>query len=79
MPLIKPSAGGTPDAMAMPMHKGKATRKTTTDASRSLEKVELFMKPFRSGELYKATATVRRQNARLGLGSRFAADRLEFR
>jgi hypothetical protein len=34
-PVINPSAGGTPEAMAMPMHKGRATRKTTIDARKS--------------------------------------------
>jgi hypothetical protein len=28
-------AGGTPEAMAIPKHRGKATRNTTTDANRS--------------------------------------------
>jgi hypothetical protein len=31
-----------PDAMAMPMHKGKATRNTTTDASNSRGKAALI-------------------------------------
>jgi hypothetical protein len=39
MPVIKPDAGGAPDAMAIPMHKGKATRNTTTEARRSCAKV----------------------------------------
>jgi hypothetical protein len=30
-----PVVGGRPDAIEMPMHKGRATRKTTTDAKRS--------------------------------------------
>ena len=28
MPVTRPSAGGTPDAMALPTHKGRATRNT---------------------------------------------------
>jgi uncharacterized YccA/Bax inhibitor family protein len=32
MPEIRPNAGGTPDAMAMPMHRGRATRNTTSEA-----------------------------------------------
>ena len=36
IPVMMPAAGGTPHAMATPMHKGKATRNTTTEASRSL-------------------------------------------
>ncbi len=35
MPVIKPLAGGIPEAMAIPMHKGRATRNTTTEASSS--------------------------------------------
>ncbi len=31
--------GGTPDAMAIPMHSGKATRNTTTEARASVKKV----------------------------------------
>jgi len=33
--MLKAFSGGTPDAMAMPMHKGIATRKTTMDAVKS--------------------------------------------
>ena len=35
MPVIRPFSGGTPEAMAMPMHSGIATRKTTIDAVKS--------------------------------------------
>jgi hypothetical protein len=39
MPVIRPTAAafsaGTPEAIAMPMHSGSATRNTTTDANRS--------------------------------------------
>ena len=35
MPVIRPAATGTPDAIAMPMHNGNATRKTTIDAKKS--------------------------------------------
>jgi hypothetical protein len=35
IPVISPAAGGAPDAIAMPMQRGSATRNTTTDASRS--------------------------------------------
>jgi hypothetical protein len=34
-----PSAGGTPEAMAMPMDSGMAMRKTTMEAIRSAEKL----------------------------------------
>ena len=37
MPVISPAAGGAPDAIAMPMQSGSATRKTTTEARRSWE------------------------------------------
>jgi hypothetical protein len=33
-----PDAGGIPDAIAMPMHRGSATRNTTQDARKSLAK-----------------------------------------
>jgi hypothetical protein len=39
MPVKMPAAGGTPEATAMPRHSGSATRKTTTDADRSCQKV----------------------------------------
>src|SRR5689334_18684661 len=35
MPVISPAAGGAPEAIAMPIHSGNATRKTTTEASKS--------------------------------------------
>ncbi|MNB98188.1 hypothetical protein D3C75_454330 [compost metagenome] len=35
MPVIRPLAGGSPEAIAMPMHRGRATRNTTTEASSS--------------------------------------------
>ena len=35
MPVIKPEAGGAPDAIAMPMQSGKATKNTMMDAGRS--------------------------------------------
>ena len=35
MPAINPETGGTPHAMAMPRHRGSATRKTTTPATAS--------------------------------------------
>src|SRR3546814_17119452 len=35
MPVIRPFSGGTPEAMAMPMHNGIATRKTTMEAVKS--------------------------------------------
>lgn len=35
IPVIRPLAGGRPEAMAMPMHKGSATRNTTTEANNS--------------------------------------------
>ncbi|MNE83797.1 hypothetical protein D3C80_1806440 [compost metagenome] len=35
IPVIRPLAGGSPEAMAMPMHRGRATRNTTTEANSS--------------------------------------------
>ena len=35
IPEIRPAAGGTPEAIAMPMHSGTATRKTTIEARKS--------------------------------------------
>lgn len=35
IPVISPFSAGTPEAIAIPMHKGIATRKTTIDAVRS--------------------------------------------
>ncbi|MNN44171.1 hypothetical protein D3C81_1584490 [compost metagenome] len=35
IPVIRPLAGGMPEAMAIPMHRGSATRNTTTEASNS--------------------------------------------
>ena len=39
MPVMMPTAaafsGGTPEAMATPIHKGRATRNTTTEARKS--------------------------------------------
>src|SRR6266550_9363754 len=36
MPVRIPAAGGAPEAKAMPMQRGSATRKTTREAERSL-------------------------------------------
>src|SRR5690349_8516389 len=38
MPVIRPFSAGTPDATAMPMHRGIATRNTTMDAVKSRTK-----------------------------------------
>src|SRR5450830_73888 len=38
MPEIMPLIGATPDALAIPRHKGRATRKTTMPASRSVRR-----------------------------------------
>jgi hypothetical protein len=38
MPVIRPFSGGTPEATAIPMHNGMATRKTTIDAVKSRRK-----------------------------------------
>ena len=38
MPVIRPFSGGTPEAIAMPMHNGIATRNTTIDAVKSRTK-----------------------------------------
>lgn len=35
MPVMMPEVGGMPEAMATPMHSGRATRKTTNDAMMS--------------------------------------------
>ncbi len=41
MPVIRPFSGGTPEATAMPMHRGIATRNTTIDAVKSRMNVVL--------------------------------------
>jgi hypothetical protein len=41
IPVIRPVAGGAPDAIAMPMHKGRATKNTTMEASASFGSVSL--------------------------------------
>lgn len=41
MPVMSPRAGGTPDAMAMPIHRGSATKKTTNDATTSSRHAEV--------------------------------------
>jgi hypothetical protein len=46
MPVSKPLLGGTPEAIAIPIHKGKATRNTTKDANKSLVKEGLFLMPY---------------------------------
>ena len=35
IPVIRPAAGGSPEAIAMPMHKGNATKKTMIDGRMS--------------------------------------------
>ena len=42
MPVISPETGGAPDAIAMPIQSGSATRNTTIEARKSLE-IELFL------------------------------------
>jgi len=37
IPAIKPENKGAPDAKAIPKHKGKATRKTTTEDGKSVD------------------------------------------
>jgi hypothetical protein len=39
MPTVAAFSGGTPDAMAIPIHKGRATRNTTIDAKKSCRQV----------------------------------------
>src|SRR5438094_8105659 len=39
MPVRMPEAAGAPEAMAMPMHSGSATRKTTKEAEKACQKV----------------------------------------
>src|SRR3712207_3783178 len=41
MPVMRPSAGGTPEAIEIPMHNGSATRKTTTEATISLARCDI--------------------------------------
>lgn len=41
IPAIKPEIGGAPEAMARPRHKGSATRKTDSEALRSLNMATL--------------------------------------
>jgi hypothetical protein len=43
MPIAAAFSGGAPEAMATPIHNGKATKNTTNDAKRSF-----FMDPNRS-------------------------------
>jgi hypothetical protein len=53
-PVARPAAGGNPDAIAIPMQSGSATKNTTTEAMKSLDNVEVdftldrdeFMQPF---------------------------------
>ena len=40
-PVIRPAATGAPDAMAMPMQSGNATKKTTTEAVMSRVSVDV--------------------------------------
>ena len=40
MPVTSPAAGGSPDAIATPMQRGRATRKTTTEARASAPRQE---------------------------------------
>ena len=42
MPVSRPAAGGTPEAMAIPMQSGSATRKTTMEARKSRDNVDWF-------------------------------------
>jgi hypothetical protein len=35
MPVMMPAAGGAPEATAIPMQRGRATKKTTTEAKAS--------------------------------------------
>jgi len=35
IPVMSPAPGGAPEAIAMPMHSGRATRNTTTDPNAS--------------------------------------------
>ena len=37
IPAIKPEKRGAPDAKAIPKHKGRATRKTTTEDGKSVD------------------------------------------
>src|SRR3546814_15989256 len=37
IPVIRPFSGGSPDATAMPLHRGLATRNTTSDAAETRE------------------------------------------
>ena len=46
IPVINPAAGGAPDAIAVPMHSGNATRNTTNDANRSCLIVVEFIRFF---------------------------------
>jgi hypothetical protein len=54
---MSPNAGGTPEAMAMPMHKGSATKKTTMDARKSLANV--CLKSASPGEAVETTLLVK--------------------
>jgi hypothetical protein len=39
MPVMMPAVGGMPDASEIPMHRGRATRKTTIEDRKSRPKV----------------------------------------
>jgi hypothetical protein len=49
MPVISPFSGGTPEATAMPMQSGIATRKTTIEAVKSRQSSRSFGQ---DGKLY---------------------------
>jgi hypothetical protein len=49
IPVTRPSAGGTPDARAIPRQSGRATRNTTTEASASAARVRRCVERFMTG------------------------------
>ena len=51
MPVIRPAATGAPDAIAIPMHNGRATRNTTIEAKKSFLKSNV-LDPALGGERF---------------------------
>ena len=72
MPVIRPFSGGTPEAMAMPMQSGIATRKTTIDAVKSRPKVppeKAFSMIYSAARAYSPSPASRRAwGSAIGMG-----------
>ena len=59
IPVMMPAVGGMPDAIEMPMQSGSATRKTTTEASRSRPQVEVVAAVVVSADVMVSRAAAR--------------------